>query len=238
MYIKNYSRFIKSILTIALLCLLKSYEFAQESIKGSVYVTFKEFIKNAPSVVVTKKSGNSFNFSPATDIIKIKSSDSTIKFLPGTVYAYDDGKSKYRYYKSSENVLYKGYFKVVEIGQIIIYEKYVYHRSTPGAKVKGLVKTVFYSMAFDSPIRELNQKNLISDFKTNSVAVEEITAMASCKACLIKQSGNSFVINTNLNNLAKKYPSKFKQKPIYGVPVTIPQEQKKNSKGKHIPEKL
>lgn len=210
---------------------------AEVEIKGAVYTSFKDFVKETPSITVMKKKGNYFNVSIATDIINIKSDNKTLKYLPGSIYAYNDAKNIYRYYKVKGDPLFVGYFKIIEVSQLIIYEKLVYFNTHPGGrseKGKGLVRKLFYSVNLESPILELNHKNLSLDFKDNAIALSEINVINnSCKTCLQKKTSDGFVVNTRLNDLAKRYPDKFKQKAISGSPIIIPAGNKKTKvKGK------
>lgn len=220
-------------------CLSINYAYPQTNlseIKGALYATVKEFIANEPSFVVPKKSGNYFKVNIANDKVSLKKDNTTKEYAPGSIYGYFDGRNKYRYYKT-DNPLHTGYFKIVELGQIIIYEKLVYYVSKPiafGSKGhRGLVREVFYSLTLDSPIKELNHNNLINDFKDNPVALAEINAVNnSCKSCLSKQKADGYFVNTTLNELAKKHPDKFKQQPINGDTPLVPIEKREKEKGK------
>lgn len=181
---------------------------AQEKNKklvGALYFTYNDFFRDEKSFSVYKGNG-SFSKNNLTEVIKIKlkEKDSSLVYKPGDIFGYTDGKDKYRYYKSKTNPLFTGYYKVKEVGYVIIYEKQVLYKATKGSKLKGLVTHVFFSTEFNSPIRELTYENLSEEFKTNANVLYMIDKMESkCKSCITKKTRKGYNINIQITKYIK-----------------------------------
>lgn len=170
-----------------------------KKIQSGVFFNYIDFLKNECNVFVLKGEGK-FVKNTLNERIKIKSKDSTFSYLPGQLFGFYDGKYKYRYWKSSENALYSGYFKIKEVGQFIVYEKVIYHKSTKGSKLKGPVMHVFFSKEFNSAIKELNFNNLTEEFKNVPEILYFVNKIgAKCNSCLTKKTKNGYNITKQIN---------------------------------------
>lgn len=202
---------------LLLFCIFFNTNFYSQSLPkkviGAIYFTYKDYLKGHQSLITYK--GETFVPYTYSKIIKIKNKDTTARIEPGKVFAYFDGKNTYRYWSSSENILYTGYFKIVSVGQMIIYEKLVYHKTMPGmrdSKIKGLKLHSFYSVNIDSPIRELLYTNLVIDYKDEPFLLAEINKIQnSCKECVGKKKKGGYQISKAIEKLVKEHPDQVKR---------------------------
>ncbi len=181
---------------------------------GAVYRTYKDFLKGNQSLLTYK--GETFVPFTYNQTIKIKNKDTAVRIQPGAIFAYYDGKNNYRYFKSTENKLYVGYFKILEVGQMVVYEKLIYYPTTPNSKVKGQKLRAFYSVTINSDIRELNYTNLSNDFKDEPLFLAEITKIQNtCKECLAKKKKGGYQIVKNIEKAAKEHPEQINRKALH-----------------------
>ena len=206
----NYLKHISLLVVISIFSINNYYsQDSGKKLVGGLYFTYNDFFKDIKSFSVYKGSG-SFNKNNLTEVIKlkVKDKDSSYTFKPGDVFGYTDGKDKYRFYRSAVNPLFTGYYKIREVGFVIIYEKQVLYKSTKGSKMKGLVTQVFFSKEFDSPIKELSYSNLSDEFRSNANMLYIIDKMESkCKNCLTKKTRKGYNLNIQITKYIKSQVS-------------------------------
>lgn len=180
-------------------CLTAVSQSDEKKITGGIFSSYENFMKNEYSIVTQKGNGRLVK-NNLTEAIKIKTKDSTYHYALGSIYGYFDGRDKYRFFKSTENSLYSGYFKIKEVGQFIVYEKVIYHKATKGSKLKGPVRHVFFSKEFNSAIKELNFNNLTEEFKNVPEILYFVNKVgAKCNSCLTKKTKKGYNITNQIN---------------------------------------
>ncbi len=163
----------KSIFTLLFFSLLfSSLSFAQKdtscSRRAGVYKNYSDFILNnfSDSICLNNK-GDNIRLGN-NSVIKMSSSAGDKKTYPlGEIFAYCDGKDKYRYFYDDKNeggLL--GYFKIENEKGIIIYSQWNLHGGT----------TYYFSKDFESPVKTLSKLNIERDY-TNEDFIKEIKGL-------------------------------------------------------------
>ena len=128
-----------------------------DSCYAGVYFTKEDLLENRISHKInTQAKGYKFTFPLPADLtltVKIIRPDSTVEFKPGQVFGYSECGKKCRYYAGGDLLAQEDYYRIEEIGGLVIYSS-VFNSGSEN----------FYSLDVSSPIHRLLVKNLEKDF--------------------------------------------------------------------------
>jgi len=138
-----------------------TYSQAKDSCETGVYITQDDFVNNRLSYKInTSEKGNKLEFTFPSDMtlaVKIITPDTTFKFIPGSIYGYNDCGKIFRYFEGGKELNAQAeYYKIEEAGELILYSS-------------GFISDneTFYSKTLTSPIHRLVMENLKKDFKNH-----------------------------------------------------------------------
>ena len=160
---------------------------------AGVYLTYNDFLKKHLSHKVNiKAKGNRLDFVFASKTIKIVTPDTTLRFKPGSIYAFYD--CKYVYWYSPDVELYspEDYYKIEEMGSEESGKLIIYKSVFNGGKEH------FFSTGLNYPIHRLSIYHLEKDF--NGLFPKFIEAVKKMMAenagdIAVKDSTGHFLIN-------------------------------------------
>jgi len=140
------------------LFILPAYSQKIDSCFAGVFITQDDFLNNRLSHKINTAAKDyklGFTF-PAdfTLTLKIKTPDSTFKFVPGSIYGFSECGRVYRFYPGGKEWnAQEDFYKIEEADGLILYSSVF---------VSG--DEIFYSTSLTSTIRRLTLKNLKEDF--------------------------------------------------------------------------
>jgi hypothetical protein len=146
----------KNVFPIIFFALSMGLSAQKSKCKCEVFKTADDY-KNSRAVEGRKIDwGIRFTWQGTEEVLKLKTSDSTIKYKAGTAFAFSDTDCDlYRYYKED-------YFV-----QVLNKEPICLYTRTTHAIYKGMDMsntTYYFSRDFYSPIIELTRKNLLNEY--------------------------------------------------------------------------
>ncbi|HKR05281.1 MAG TPA: hypothetical protein VJY62_11670 [Bacteroidia bacterium] len=136
---------------------------------AGVYLTNNDLVnKHLSNAVNTMIKGNSVGFASSGKTIKVITSGKTVKFKPGSISGFYDCDATYRYSPDVELYSPEDYYRIEEIGDLVIYTS-VFYGGTEH----------FYSISLSAQIHRLNLKNIENDFVQYPKFIEEVIKMKS-----------------------------------------------------------
>jgi hypothetical protein len=149
----------RKITLIVIFMMLRAVVHAQkDSCYAGVYLTENDFVNNhLYQKINTSAPGYQLKFPPVADWkleVKIVTPDNVYKFPQGSIYGYSECGKRYRYSPGGRLYAIEDFYKVEEIGPLIIY-----------TSVFNSGDEHFYSRDLHSPIKRLNIQNLKRDFR-------------------------------------------------------------------------
>ena len=157
----------KPLYLIIFVCLLAGNILSQNNCKNTagIYTTFKSFQNNPSNVICLDSNKNKIYFGILNNLI-IKSNGKETVFKPGEIYGFYKGNKIFRYFEDSKSIakLY-GYFNIKDTSGLIIYDQI-----NRGYKHTSI--NYYYSKTLNETIKNLNVKNLESDFNNPDFILE------------------------------------------------------------------
>jgi hypothetical protein len=139
----------------------------RDSCFSGVYLNEQDYLANKLSYRINKnQKGNKIGFSFPADLtltLKVMTVDTTIKFKPGEIYAFNDCGRIYRYSPGEELNAQEDYYKLEEAKGMAIYTSLFISGSE-----------TFYSLDLTSSIHRLTKKNLEIDFQDHPQFLKEM----------------------------------------------------------------
>lgn len=164
---------------------IPAYSQKPDSCFAGVFITQDDFLSNHLSHKINTAAKDyklGFTF-PAdfTLTLKIKTPDSTYKFVPGSIYGFSDCGHVYRFYPGGKEWnAQEDFYKIEQTGGLILYSSVF---------VSG--DEIFYSKSLTSIIRRLTFKNLKEDFWDYPNFISKVEKM---KQRLAERNENGFLI--------------------------------------------
>jgi hypothetical protein len=176
-----------SILSLTL-CFRSSIAQMKDSCYAGVYKTSDDFIHDRLSFKTnTASAGYKLTFTFPADLtltLKIETSDTTLKFPPGSIYGYRECKNIYRFYRGGKELnAQEDFYKIEQAGSLILYSSMF---------ISG--DEIFYSTSLTSPIHRLTLRNLKSDFKNDPHFIAEAKKLKRHPDGLATRTSNGFEI--------------------------------------------
>lgn len=186
----------KKSLSIVCLTIIVQMSIAQkDTCMAGVYLTYNDFVTNRLSNKInTQIKGNKFGFILFKETIKISTPETKIKYAPGSIYGYSYCGTQFRYSPGGELYAPEDYYKIEEVGGIVIYSSVFWGGSE-----------YFYSKDLAAPIHRLNISNLTRDFGDNTAFMEAVRKSKTRSDGLsTHDKSNHFTINTIYTETIKK----------------------------------
>jgi len=187
---------------IILLTIFSSIGYGQNDTitKSYVYLTYDEYIKNKPSVIIDHDNNDNINFTVPGGLFRVKTKVNNEKtiYKPGDIWGYKKRGELYRFYddyKQKElDWEWRSYFKIIYDKEITIYQMYNdngYNTAVGGNDpltmvlsllVSSVVSsaisegnyTYFYSHDANSKLKVLTKENLALDYTDTPETIELI----------------------------------------------------------------
>jgi hypothetical protein len=158
-------------LIIILLLLTSTAAFSQigeEKKESGIYLTEKDYIDNAVSLLAENDANNSLVEQLGTVVVVRNGRKS--KYAFGTIYGYYRNGIKYRSFGSKSKLFGTyGYYKVIDDSGLVIYSKPSSSRRSNGYLF------YYYSISPVSAIKSISKKNIQNDFNDKPRFVELIS---------------------------------------------------------------
>lgn len=167
----------------------------KDTCMAGVFLTYNDFLNNKlTNKIDTKIKGNKFGFILFNETIKVITPKAKIKYVSGSIYGYSYCGVQFRYSPGGELYAPEDYYKVEQIGGIIIYSSVFWGGSE-----------YFYSKDLSAPIHRLNINNLEKDFGDNTDFIIAVRKSKSRSDGLsAHDKNNHFTINTIYTETIKK----------------------------------
>jgi hypothetical protein len=183
--IGHFCRQISSGLVIFFLFILPAHSQKIDSCFAGVFITQDDFVSNRLSYKInTAVKDHKLGFTFPADFtltLKIKTPDSTFKFVPGSIYGFSECGHVYRFYPGGKEWnAQEDFYKIEEAGGLILYSSVF---------VSG--DEIFYSTSLTSIIRRLTLKNLKEDFWNYPDFIGKVEKM---KRRLADRDENGFLV--------------------------------------------
>ena len=147
-----------------------------------VYKTADDYKNNSPIEGKKIGWGMRFTWKGTEEVLRLKTTDNTLKYKAGTAFAYIDTDCKtYRYYNED------AFIEVISKNNFCLY---THSALTPNPKAPVNYTRYYFSKDFFSPIFELTKKNLLTQYADNNSFCESIK----------KQKNDEDLIKTDKTN--------------------------------------
>ncbi len=184
--------------SLSLVCLTIAMQMAiaqKDTCIAGVYLTYEDLMNNhLTNKIDANIKGNKFGFILFKETIKISTPETKVKYAAGSIYGYSYCGIRFRYSPGGELYAPEDYYKINEVGGIIIYSSVFWGGSE-----------YFYSKDLSASIHRLNINNLTKDFGDNTefmVAIKKLKSGADGLSAHDKKG--HFTINTIYTETIKK----------------------------------
>jgi len=182
---------VASCFVVFILCILPAHAQQTDSCIAGVFLTQSDFLNDQLSHKInTAAKGYKLSFNFPADLtltLKIKTPDSTFKFVPGSIYGYSECGHLYRFYAGGKEWnAQEDFYKLEEASDTEGADGLILYSSV---FVSG--DEIFYSRSLTSSIHRLTFKNLKDDFWDNPHFVDKVEKM---KQRLASRDENGFLV--------------------------------------------